>query len=222
MFADRRPRTLPSRVLLVLSATLVVLPLKTIQARPAALRPLGQQEQTELLNAIDTQRRFTMKLNRRTYLGGLSYQLSDFSCDMIWQLLDDPVSHYARALPATKSVELAEPDNPTKLVVTHGNSLINGSYTADVRIDEGRQIARFWLDHSRPKDVQDVFGYIKLTPFQQRCLITAAVAVDPGQGLLASLFRGMIHSYLVKAAARIGSYAKRQLANRFTDYSARI
>jgi hypothetical protein len=39
-------------------------------------------------------------------------------------------------------------------------------------------------------------------------LVTAAVAVDPGDGLLASMFRATIHNYLVRTAARIQRYVK--------------
>jgi hypothetical protein len=138
--------------------------------------------------------------------------VTEHRCEQVWSLIEAPVEHLAQALPATRSVERAPGNNPNKLLVTHGNAFINGSYTVDFAADPEQRIARFWLDHSRPKDVQDVFGYLSLKEFGPgRCLITVAVAVDPGSGVLASMVRGTIHDYLVKSAGRFARYTHRAL-----------
>ncbi len=209
-------------VLLLLGMLLSVLLADPAYARGSSLKSLTKKEQSRLEGHWDAQRRFYMKVGGRKYLGGLSYQVSDHSCSRVWSLMENPVDHYARALPATRSVERADRKNPNKLLVTHGTALINGSYTVDFHADDENYVAKFWLDQSRPKDVEDVFGYIKLSHFQDsRCLITVGVAVDPGEGLVASLFSGMIQNYVVRSAGRIARYARSALPPQRTTVASR-
>lgn len=177
-----------------------------------ALAPIDAGEESRLKGQADAVRRFELPIQGRTYLGALSYQVTDHSCERVWSLIEAPAKHFAQALPATRSVKLTGDKEPNKLLVTHGNAIITGSYTVDFVSDRERYLARFWLDHSRPKDVQDVFGYVRLKDFgPARCLITVAVAVDPGSGVLASMVRGTIHKYLLKSAGRFARYTRKVL-----------
>jgi hypothetical protein len=128
-------------------------------------------------------------------------------------LWTDPGKHLAKALPATRDVKLLERHGSrARLRVTHGNAVLQGSWGATYRVSDDGTTARFWLDDHAPRDVKDVFGYFRLTPWKHSgCLVTAAVAVDPGDGLLASMFRTMIHNYLVRTAARIQRYVGKQI-----------
>lgn len=180
------------------------------EAAPRALAPIDTAEQARLRGQWDAVRQFELPLNGRSYLGALSYQVTDHQCQQVWSLLEAPEKHLAQALPATRSVERAAGNN--KLLVTHGTAFVNGSYTVDFAKDHEQRVARFWLDHSRAKDVQDVFGYVSLRDFgPDRCLITVAVAVDPGSGMLASMVRGKIHKYLVRSAGRFARYTQSAL-----------
>lgn len=196
--------------LLLLSLALVVWS-EPANASDDQLKPLNHQEQERLQAEKDARRRFRFELHGRRYLGGLSYQISNHNCSDLWAIMENPVEHFSKALPATRSVKRADPIDPNKLFVTHGTALINGSYTVDLDFDDDRHIARFWLDASKPKDVEDIFGYFKLTPFDDRCMITAGVAVDPGQGFVASMFEAMIHRNVVRVARRIARYAQAKI-----------
>lgn len=174
------------------------------------LRGFSRDELDGLNSGSAIERRFELPRHGAKYLGAVSYGVLDQPCKQLSGMWQDPVKHLAKALPATRQVELAQSGNSfTRLKIEHGNSLVQGNWGALYRVSDDGMTARFWLDTGAPRDVKDVFGYFRLSPWTgDRCLVTAAVAVDPGDGLLASMFRSMIHNYLVRTAARIQRYIK--------------
>lgn len=174
------------------------------------LRGFSREEFDGLNSGSAIERRFELPHHGTKYLGAVSYGVLERPCQQLSGLWQDPVKHLAKALPATRQVQLSQGGNPfTRLKIEHGNSMVQGNWGALYRVSDDGMTARFWLDTGAPRDVKDVFGYFRLSPWAgDRCLVTAAVAVDPGDGLLASLFRSMIHNYLVRTAARIQRYIK--------------
>ena len=175
------------------------------------LRNISVKEQVELESGRPIERRFELPYKGTKYLAAVSYGVLNTSCERSALLWTDPGKHLAKALPATRDVELVERSSQrTRLRVTHGNALVQGSWSATYRVSADGNTARFWLDDKAPRDVKDVFGYFRLSPWGERgCLVTAALAVDPGDGL-ASMFRSVIHNYLVRTAARIQRYVRKQ------------
>lgn len=176
------------------------------------LRNISAEEERELDGGRSIERRFELPYKGTKYLGAVSYSVLNTSCDKPALLWTDPGKHLAKALPATRDVKLLERrGDRARLRVTHGNAVLQGSWGATYRVSPDGTTARFWLDDDEPKDVKDVFGYFRLSAWRGGgCLVTAAVAVDPGDGLLASMFRTMIHNYLVRTAARIQRYVHNQ------------
>lgn len=174
------------------------------------LRGFSREELNALESGGAVERRFELPHRGTKYLSAVSYGVLEQPCQQAVGLWRDPVKHLAKALPATRQVELVRGGAPfTRLRIEHGNAMVQGNWGALYRVSDDGMTARFWLDTNAPRDVKDVFGYFRLSPWaNQRCLVTAAVAVDPGDGLLASVFRGMIHNYLVRTAARIQRYLK--------------
>jgi hypothetical protein len=194
-------------IALVLLSSLVA---ATAEAK-LELRNISAQEQLELESGRPIERRFELPYKGTKYLAAVSYGVLGTSCERSAHLWTDPGKHLAKALPATRDVELVEHTGQrTRLRVTHGNALVQGSWSATYRVSDDGNTARFWLDDKAPRDVKDVFGYFRLSPWGEHgCLVTAALAVDPGDGL-ASMFRTVIHSYLVRTAARIQRYVRKQ------------
>lgn len=191
-------------------AACAVLLLSVPASASLELRGFSKDELDGLNSGSAIERRFELPRHGAKYLGAVSYGVLDQSCTQLSGLWQDPVKHLAKALPATRQVELYQSGNPfTRLKIEHGNSVVQGNWGALYRVSDDGMTARFWLDTGAPRDVKDVFGYFRLSPWTgDKCLVTAAVAVDPGDGLLASMFRSMIHNYLVRTAARIQRYIK--------------
>jgi hypothetical protein len=199
------------RLLWVRVVVLLSLLASGVQAK-IELRNISPQEQLELDAGRSIERRFELPHKGTKYLAAVSYGVLNSSCDRSALLWTDPGKHLAKALPATRDVKLIErTGNRARLRVTHGNAVLQGSWGATYRVSDDGATARFWLDDQAPSDVKDVFGYFRLTTWRGHgCLVTAAVAVDPGDGLLASMFRTMIHNYIVRTAARIQRYVLKQ------------
>lgn len=205
-----RAGRLPLSLLLALS----ILAMASALPKPAfasiELRGFSEQELRALDSGEAVERRLELPHRGTKYLGAVSYGVLGRSCAEAKGLWQDPVQHLPKALPATRQVTVVEAGKPlTRLNIEHGNAVVQGHWGALYRVSDDGMTVRFWLDPKAPRDVEDVFGYFRLTPWKaQTCMVTAAVAVDPGDGLLASLFRNMIHNFLVRTAARIQRYVK--------------
>lgn len=175
------------------------------------LRGLAPDEWASLHNGGAIERRFELPHQGAKYLAGVSYAVLNQPCAQLTPLFEQPVQHLAGALPATREVQyVGQRGELTKLRIVHGNATMQGEWGALLRVSDDGLLARFWLDTEEERDVEDVFGYFRLSAWEaDACLVTAAIAVDPGDGLLASLFRSMIHRYLVSSAARIQRYVQR-------------
>lgn len=175
-----------------------------------ALASLTAQERAALESGGDVSRRIELRQNGGKYIAAISYGVVPRSCDQVFSVLSNPGKHYTKALPATAAVRFDNRGDESRLWMKHGNLLINGSYTTHFKISAADGIVRFWLDKQKPRDVKDLFGYFKVSSWgEQHCLVTAAVAVDPGEGMVASMFRGMIGDFLSKSAGRIQRYTRR-------------
>jgi hypothetical protein len=177
------------------------------------LRGLSAEELRLLDSGGAVERRFELPHRGEKYLGAVSYGVLGRPCEQAKGLWSSPIKHLAKALPATRQVEFAGKDAGERplmrLKIEHGNAIVQGTWGAIYRLSEDGMSAQFWLDPNAPKDVRDVFGFFRLSPWSShQCLVTAAVAVDPGDGMLASMFRATIHNYLVRTAARIQRYVK--------------
>lgn len=148
---------------------------------------------------------------RRNYLGALSYSGIAREAETTFAVLQD-MDHLPRALPATRETFFPNPSDPHALRVVHGTFLINGGYTLIWKPEPDQHLIRFWLDRSQPADVEDVFGFFRVAAYGPReSILTVAVAVDPGAGLLASMFRGKIHDFMSRPARYIKNYIHRHV-----------
>lgn len=141
------------------------------------------------------------------YVGGVSYQLVRASPRAVLSALED-VKQLPRMLPRTQSARrLGRVGRDVRIELTQGNGLVSATYTVRARRVEGRNELRFWLDPSRHHDIDDVWGYFRVQPFDAtRSLVTVAVALDLGPGLARMLFEGRIQNVILATPARIRDF----------------
>ena len=207
-------RAIPRRHLLTGSAAVTTLSqvgLLHAQAR-SGTPDFSAKELKELGKGGGAGRYFEFRENGRRYLGALSYAGVLRSADVVFNILSQP-KHLKEALPATRDVKFLHPDGAEqgeqRIFVVQGTTLINGSYWATWdALPEKREI-RFKLDPSRPHDTQDLSGFFRVQPFKRGSLLTAAVAIAPGSGLLASMFEGLVLDYMQRPARYIRRYVHR-------------
>jgi hypothetical protein len=146
------------------------------------------------------------------YIGGVTYTVLDSSAPEISSVLED-VESYRRVLPRTKHVKLVslEPNGDRLVEIVQGNALVDAEYTLRVRNYPGRHEVRFWLEGSRPHEIDDAFGYFRVEPFvsasgEQRTLLTYAILVDIGPGIVRDLFEERVRAALLSVPQLVRRY----------------
>ncbi len=146
------------------------------------------------------------------YIGGVTYTIVDAAAAEISTVLED-VASYKRLLPRTKRVKLLgiEPNGDRLVELVQGTALVEAEYTIRVRHYPARREVRFWLEHSRPHEIDDAWGYFRLEPFatssgEQRSLLTYAALVDTGPGIVRELFEAKVRAALLSVPQLLQRY----------------
>jgi len=86
-----------------------------------------------------------------------------------------------------------------------------GGTTYTVRIERSAQRSelRFWLDSSRPHDIDDVFGFFRVEPFGEgKSLVTVAAALDLGLGFTSLFFSDAVERSVLSTPGQIRNYVE--------------
>ena len=150
------------------------------------------------------------------YIGGVTYTVVDATPGETSAILED-VASYRQVLPRTKRVRLVsvEPNGDRLVELVQGNSLVQATYTLRVRQSgedpARRREVRFWLEPSRPHEIDDAWGYFRVEPVigpsgEQRALLTYAILVDIGSGIVRELFEERVRSALLSVPQLVRRY----------------
>ena len=146
------------------------------------------------------------------YIGGVTYTMVDASAAEIYAMLDN-VEAYRRVLPRTKRARLEsiEPNGDRLVELVQGTSLVDATYTLRIRHYPALREVRFWLEPSRPHEIDDAFGYFRIEPHvgrsgEQRVLLTYAILVDVGPGIVRDLFEDRVRTALMSVPQLVRRY----------------
>lgn len=146
------------------------------------------------------------------YVGGVTYTIVDAAAADTYAILEN-IESYRRVLPRTKRVRLLgiEPNGDRLIELASGNSLMEAEYTLRVRHYPARREVRFWLETARPHEIDDAFGYFRLEPAvgpsgEQRVLLTYAILVDVGPGIIRDLFEDKVRWALLSVPQLVRRY----------------
>jgi carbon monoxide dehydrogenase subunit G len=172
----------------------------------AASPRLSQGEREALLAGEVVTRPMRIETDAGSYRGGLSYSLVQAPAAAVLAALSN-VDTLPQALPHTLSARLIDVRAGVARV-----ELVQGggtSYTVRIERVQGRSELRFWLDSSRPHDIEDVFGYFRVEPFGEGAsLVTVAAAVDLGSGLTSLLFSNAVERAVLSTPRQIREYVE--------------
>lgn len=200
-----------SRLLAVLGV------LAMVSLAPAARADaLSEQESIRLTRGETVIREHTWEPGRSArFVGGVTYTVVDAAPAEIGAMFDD-VDAYRRVLPRTKRARFVGVEaNGDRLVeLVQGTSLVEATYTLRVRQDSragARREVRFWLEPNRPHEIDDAWGFFRMEPFtgpsgEQQVLLTYAILVDIGQGLVRELFEERVRAALLSVPQLVRRY----------------
>ncbi len=183
---------------------LLLAPLLTllVAAPVARAEGLSDAETSRLQHGETVVRPQQVDRGERRYVGGVSYQIVDAAPDDLSRLIDD-VSTWRRFLPKARDVErVGEAGGDPLVEVTHGTPLLQVAYT--LRFHREGEAVRFWVDRSRPHDIDDAWGFLRAEPLPAgRTLLTWGILVDMGPGLLRDLFESRVQALALTVPGRV-------------------
>jgi hypothetical protein len=159
--------------------------------RAARAGGLSPPETDRLLHGDTVTRPQTLARGDHRYVGGVTYTVVDAGLDELAGLFDD-VRSWRRFLPKTRDAQRVGSAGGDALVeITHGSALVKVAYT--MRVHRDGNIVRFWLDFSRPHDIEDAWGFFRVEPMPTgQSLMTYGILIDMGAGLLRDMFEGRV------------------------------
>jgi hypothetical protein len=142
------------------------------------------------------------------YVGGVSYQVIRAVPDEVLSAMLD-VSALPELLPRTKRASLIESSGSgTRIELVQGNAVAEATYTLLLSRSAAGEV-RFWLDPTRAHDIRDVWGFFRARPFGNgKTLVTVAVALDVGPGLVRMLFEDRIQRLVLETPRHIRDYVE--------------
>jgi hypothetical protein len=170
---------------------------------------LSSEERNTLLAEGLVERPLILQRSSSRYVGGVSYQLVRASPEEVLAALQS-IESLPQALPRTKRARLiAAEGRHAQVELVQGTSMVDATYTVHLVRDPVRDELRFWLDRSRPHDIADVWGYFRVRRFdRQRTLVTVAVALDVGPGLVRMLFEERIQRMILATPRHIKDFVE--------------
>lgn len=171
--------------------------------------PLSVDEREALERGVLIPRRMRFTGEGKEYVGGVAYQLVRATPAQVLGSLEH--SHnLEHVFPVTKEVtEVARRQGVKSLRVTHGKGFVTVAYTVDVTRDD--EAYRFWMDGEQHHDIRDVWGYLRVTPYDdERSLITVGVALDLGPGIVRTLFESSVRDGMLSTAGRIRTFVEEE------------
>lgn len=183
-----------------------------LSARADGLSP---SESTILRSGGTVVREQTVEDDDHRYVGGVTYTVVEASPEELSATFDD-VDAYLQLLPKTRSaVKVKGPGEGTFIELSQGNNVVSASYTIQVRRYPREHTVRFWLEPSLPHAIDDAWGYFRteaLPPSADgapRTLLTYAVLVDVGAGLVRTLYEERLRTAMLGVPQLVRQYVQR-------------
>ncbi|MEO7331823.1 MAG: hypothetical protein ABI193_24820 [Minicystis sp.] len=181
--------------------------------REARAEGLSAEERERLARGELVRRKIDLEMPDGPYFGGVSYAIVDASPAEVMAVLLDPAS-YTSILARTIDAQVTGKKGENMLLFLRQGSRRYGTaaYTLAVR-RETPSLLRFWLDPDYPHEIEDCWGYFKLTPegpSGTKCLLTYAALVRLESGLFRLLFTEKIRGYALDTPALVRAYLARR------------
>ncbi len=186
-------------------------------ARSEPSGPLSQAEMARMSRGETVVRPETVNLEGKRYVGGVTYTIVDMSEEELISLMDNEAA-YGHVLPRVKflkRISFTPPD--VYMEVHHGNALIDAAYTMHLRREPELARIRFWVDLTRPHDVDDAWGFFRYQELPAippsntpRLLLTYGALVNLGDGILRALYEPQVLNAMLSVPQRLRRYVARR------------
>lgn len=207
--AGRLARMSRARALGMLSLSIACLVAVTTLAQSAAKKPFTADERARLMKGELVTRPVTERRDGMRLIGGNSWQLIDALPDDVFRVLLE-TRFYPRLLPAVSGAKLVTAQgNHRRVRIEHKKGPLGVAYRVALQFDPARRDITFKLNDRLDSGLRAAWGFITVHPYgPTQSLIAYGVMADPGDGLLVSMVRGMIHEWLMKVPWQVKRFVE--------------
>lgn len=169
---------------------------------------LTLEEQAALARGEVVKRELSLDLDLGHYVGGLSYVIIRAPVRDVMDALDD-VRAYPSILPLAKEARVAGVAGRDPLVtLVHWTRIATATYTVRLR-RETPTLIRFWLDRSYPSDLEDCWGFFRVTRIDKdTSLFTYGALMNMGMGIARLFFESKIQGYALTTPDLVRRYVE--------------
>jgi hypothetical protein len=181
-----------------------------LPARRAAAAPLPADEVARLSRGELVRRPLDLELPQGGYFGGISYAVIRAPVDTVIAVVADP-SSYPRILPMTlESRLLRQVGADLSVYFRQGGRAGSAAYVLTIR-RESPGLFRFWLDPSMVHEIADLWGFLRVQPWDRTSsLLTYAALLRLDFGLVKLLFSEKIREYALGTPELVRSFVQGQ------------
>jgi hypothetical protein len=176
--------------------------------RRAAAAPLAADEVARLSRGELVRRPLDLDLPQGGYFGGVSYAVIRAPVDAVAAVLADP-STYTSILPMTlESRLLQRVGGDVSVYFRQGGRAGSAAYVLTIR-RESPGLFRFWLDPSKEHEIADLWGFLRVQPWDGTgALLTYAALLRLDFGLVKLLFSEKIRQYALGTPELVRAYVQ--------------
>ncbi|HEX5660949.1 MAG TPA: hypothetical protein VFX59_27340 [Polyangiales bacterium] len=161
-------------------------------------RPFSEAEKKQLAAGQLVTRRVEEEKNGLRLIGGSSWQLIKASPDVVFRaLLDTP--RYDKMLPTVSRAQLISQAPALRRVkLEHKKGPLGIAYRLALIIDPARRDITFKLNDALNSGMRAAWGYLTVSAWGDKSLLSYGVMADPGDGLIVGLVRSVIQDWLLR------------------------
>lgn len=157
----------------------------------------SDEERTTLTGGGLVRRDLTRREGGRTLYGGASWQFIEVPLDQVWQSVTD-IATLPRVIPALDTAYLVQDNGDQRVLYFHHRSgIAETAYHVRMDLNRPDHSIRFALDTSRPHDMRDGHGSLRLTPYHGGTIVEWGILVDLGGGMVMDLFAPIVSEWML-------------------------
>jgi hypothetical protein len=194
--------------------TLALLSLSVLAAAEVSPQdPLSHLELTKLAAGQLVTRPTREVRGDMRLLGGASFQVISRPADEVWRALLD-TQRYQKMIPTVSKAQTVVSQPDYRVVrFEHRAGPIGMQYDLNLRLDAESHDVTFALDPKIKRGPRAAWGFISLRPYTAgRTLLSYGVMADPGDGLLTSMLRGLVHEWMLRVPEQMKRFMESQAA----------
>ncbi len=166
--------------------------------------PFTAAEQEKLRAGELVARATTEARGKLRLMGGTSWQIINALPDSVFRALLDTAQYY-RMLPAvTGSSVIDEQPGYRRVRLEHKKGPLGLTYNIGARVYQDRKDITFSLEHAPLGLPRAAWGFFSVRAYgDSQTLLSYGVMADPGDGLVLSLVRGLVHEWMLRVPRQV-------------------